>query len=147
MRPVDRVLQRLNDVRRNGAGYKACCPVAGHGKGQGDLDPSLSVKEGDDGRVLIHCLAGCSTEDVVEALSLNMADLFEHRDAERGGDGGSITSDESRYVDTGCTVEDYAKAKELPASFLVEPGNPGGAVVSLRPLPASASDAEREGDD
>jgi hypothetical protein len=41
-----------------------------------DAEPSLSVSEGDDGRALVKCHAGCQTETVVSALGLSMADLF-----------------------------------------------------------------------
>jgi hypothetical protein len=41
-----------------------------------DDRPSLSIAEGDDGRALLICYAGCPTTDVVEALGLTMADLF-----------------------------------------------------------------------
>jgi 5S rRNA maturation endonuclease (ribonuclease M5) len=41
-----------------------------------DRAPSLSVTEGDDGRVLLHCHAGCSTEAVTASLGLAVADLF-----------------------------------------------------------------------
>jgi hypothetical protein len=51
--------------------YKGLCPT------HGDRKPSLSVSEGDDGRVLIKCFAGCATEEVVAALGLEMKDLFE----------------------------------------------------------------------
>lgn len=41
-----------------------------------DRNPSLSVSEGNDGRVLLYCHAGCDTEkDVVPSLGLTMADL------------------------------------------------------------------------
>lgn len=112
---LQRVLDRLSAVKDNGSGaYKALCPA------HEDRTPSLSIAEGEDGRILIKCFAGCPTEAVVERLGLTMRDLFERRDAERGGEGESIPSDESRYVDTGCTIEDYAKAKGLPASFLTK---------------------------
>jgi hypothetical protein len=67
---LDKVLQGLEGVRRNGSGFKARCP------GHEDREPSLSVQEGDDGRILLKCFAGCSTETVVEAMGLRMADLF-----------------------------------------------------------------------
>jgi hypothetical protein len=41
-----------------------------------DRRPSLSVTEGDDGRVLLHCHAGCDPADVVRALGLELKDLF-----------------------------------------------------------------------
>jgi hypothetical protein len=44
-----------------------------------DKQASLTVGTGDDGRVLLHCHAGCSTSDVVAALGLREADLFPPR--------------------------------------------------------------------
>ena len=56
-------------------GYLVSCPCPDHGKGQGDHHPSLSVSSGDAGSVLLHCHAGCNTENVVAAFGLTMADL------------------------------------------------------------------------
>lgn len=42
--------------------------------------PSLSVGETREGAVLIHCHAGCGTEEVIEAAGLQLADLFPGRD-------------------------------------------------------------------
>jgi rhodanese-related sulfurtransferase len=47
--------------RKSGAGYVACCPS------HEDHNPSLSLKDA-DGRVLVHCHAGCDQARVVEAL-------------------------------------------------------------------------------
>lgn len=41
-----------------------------------DQRPSLSLAQGDDGKALLRCHAGCSIEAVVEALDLRMSDLF-----------------------------------------------------------------------
>src|SRR5262249_51337398 len=41
-----------------------------------DRVPSLSIKEGSDGRVLLHCHAGCSIDDILRALGLARRDLF-----------------------------------------------------------------------
>jgi len=41
-----------------------------------DSRASLSLSEGDDGRALLYCHAGCDVREVVEALDLNMSDLF-----------------------------------------------------------------------
>jgi hypothetical protein len=68
--PMDEVLDRLDNVRRSAKGYSALCPA------HDDHHPSLVVTEGDDGRVLLHCHAGCEAEEVVAALGLSMADLF-----------------------------------------------------------------------
>lgn len=50
--------------------YQAKCPA------HADRTPSLSIRQGDDGRTLIHCHAGCSTEAVLRAGRLLMSDLF-----------------------------------------------------------------------
>ena len=41
-----------------------------------DRGPSLSISEGDQGSVLIHCFAGCSAEAIVNAVGLELRDLF-----------------------------------------------------------------------
>ena len=41
-----------------------------------DETPSLSVTEEEGGLCLLHCFAGCTPEDVVTALQLDMTDLF-----------------------------------------------------------------------
>lgn len=68
-------LAPLLNVTKVTEGWMASCPVPGHGRGRGDLGPSLSVREGDD-RLLVNCFAGCPTESVVEAIGWRMADLF-----------------------------------------------------------------------
>jgi putative DNA primase/helicase len=63
MKPLENLLQRLEGVQQKGNAYVARCPCAGHGKGHGDQNPSLSVAEGDHGRVLLKCHAGCRVEE------------------------------------------------------------------------------------
>lgn len=54
-----------------GAGrWKARCPA------HNDRSPSLSIREGDDGRVLLFCHAGCSLDSILAALKLGKRDLF-----------------------------------------------------------------------
>jgi hypothetical protein len=40
-----------------------------------DRIPSLSVSQGDDGRILLHCHAGCPTDVILERLGLTYGDL------------------------------------------------------------------------
>ena len=61
--------QRLN-ARRSGQGWSSKCPA------HPDRTPSLSIREGADGRVLLKCFAGCSPEGIVAALGIRMSDLF-----------------------------------------------------------------------
>jgi putative DNA primase/helicase len=50
-------------------GYLIRCPVASHGNGRGDRNPSLMIRDGDKpGCVLVHCYAGCEAVDVLAAL-------------------------------------------------------------------------------
>ena len=72
--PIERVLSRLRGVTRSGKGYRAHCPA------HDDQHPSLSIAQGEDGRVLIMCHAGCPPEDIVRAIGLEMRDLFPHDD-------------------------------------------------------------------
>jgi len=57
-------------MQRGGKAAVAHCPA------HEDNKQSLSLKLGDDGKVLVHCFAGCETEAVVERLGLTMNDLF-----------------------------------------------------------------------
>ena len=68
---VNRLLEGLHGVKSNDKGWTAICPD------HDDRQNSLSIHQGDDGRVLLKCFAGCETEQVVEAMGLTMADLFE----------------------------------------------------------------------
>lgn len=65
------VLKRLKSVREVGARkWMALCPA------HEDKEPSLGIAVGEDGRVLLHCFAGCSAESVVKAIGVEMKDLF-----------------------------------------------------------------------
>lgn len=88
MSAVQAVLDQLSGVQKNGSGWTARCPVRTHGKGRGDVEPSLSVSEGDDGRVLVKCHAGCSYADVMAALS--------HGNGHGNGKAGQVRSWEIR---------------------------------------------------
>lgn len=41
-----------------------------------DKSPSLSVKELQDGRVLIHCHAGCGANEILDSIGLDYGALF-----------------------------------------------------------------------
>jgi len=70
--PADTLLQRLEGVRQTAPGqWLAKCPA------HDDRTASLSIKQADDGRTLVHCFAGCGAADVVTAAGLTLADLFD----------------------------------------------------------------------
>jgi hypothetical protein len=80
-----KVLDRLTGVKQTAPGrWIGICPA------HEDKSPSLSIRETDDGRVLIHCFAGCGAGDVLAAIGLRMSDLFDkpiahHLPPVRGG--------------------------------------------------------------
>jgi hypothetical protein len=68
---VNELLARLSGVRASGQGrWSAKCPA------HQDRSPSLSVRALGDGRILMHCFAGCGTDAVLGALGLEMEALF-----------------------------------------------------------------------
>lgn len=70
MTPLETVQGALaaRGLRRTGAYWS--CPA------HEDRLPSLSVREGAEGRVLLYCHAGCPWQNVVAALGLEPGDLF-----------------------------------------------------------------------
>lgn len=78
MSGADHLLSRLERVKRTGSGrWMARCPA------HDDKGPSLSVRELDDGRVLIHCFSGCHVESVLGIIGLEIGDLFPERLADQ----------------------------------------------------------------
>lgn len=73
-KPIDRLLPRLDGLRKTGADrWIAKCPA------HKDRSPSLSLRQCDDGRVLIHCFASCETNNVLAAVGLEFQDLYPPR--------------------------------------------------------------------
>ncbi len=70
MTPVEVLLSRLQKVKGRNGSWTACCPA------HNDKGPSLAIREADDGRILLHCFAGCETLSVVQAVGMDMTDLF-----------------------------------------------------------------------
>lgn len=68
------LLGRLDKVRkRGGDSWTACCPA------HDDRGPSLAVRELADGRVLVHCFAGCGVLAVLSAVGLDFDALYPPR--------------------------------------------------------------------
>ena len=83
MMSVENLLSMLSGVRNTGkCRWIAKCPS------HNDRTASLSVRELDDGKVLLHCFAGCTVNEVLLATGLDINDLFaekttHHRKPER----------------------------------------------------------------
>ncbi|MHB1360413.1 MAG: hypothetical protein ACYCWC_12625 [Rhodocyclaceae bacterium] len=76
---VENLLDRLEGVKAKGPGrWSARCPA------HGDKSPSLSIRELDDGRVLLKCFTGCTAAEIVGAAGLKIEDLFPPREIQNG---------------------------------------------------------------
>lgn len=71
---AETLLARLEGVRQTGPGrWTARCPA------HEDRSPSLSIRETDEGIILLNDFAGCCAADIVAALGLMLSDLFPER--------------------------------------------------------------------
>ena len=72
MSKINQLIDRLESVRKTGADrYIAKCPA------HDDGDPSLSVRELPDGRILLHCFSGrCGGLDILTSIGLEWADVM-----------------------------------------------------------------------
>ena len=60
----------LNGRRIGVDRWQAKCPA------HEDGSPSLSIREGRDGRVLLNCFAGCRLTSILNAVGLHIRDIF-----------------------------------------------------------------------
>lgn len=76
---VERLLSRLDRVKRLGNDrWVARCPA------HDDQNPSLSIRETSDGKILVKCWFGCAAHEIVAAVGLRLDDLFPERPTHRG---------------------------------------------------------------
>jgi hypothetical protein len=73
------LLDRLVSVRPTSTGWEASCPCR-----DDDRNPSLSVAEGDDGKVLLHCHRGngCDVDKICSSVGLTTSDLWPPKEPE-----------------------------------------------------------------
>ena len=78
-KPINKVLPRLEGVRKSGVGqWVARCPA------HCDKTPSLSIGENQKGEVGLTCHAGCTAQAVCDSIGLEMSDLFPTTRARKG---------------------------------------------------------------
>src|SRR5215218_6848885 len=123
------VLDRLEVASRNGEKAMSFCPAH-----DDRSNPSLSLKA-EDGKLLLNCFAGCSPEDIVSEIGLQMKDLFSEGGGEsfippntparlhaQGDNPHSNRQNERASGDArskhGCTLKEYSEEKKLPEGFL-----------------------------
>lgn len=119
---VDRVTGKLAGVKALGAGWIARCPV------HEDQHQSLTIGEGDDGRALLHCHAGCPPGAVVAALGLTLADLFPPK---HNGHTASIVATYPYHAASGDLI--YEVVRQFPKTFKQRrPDGQGGWIWDLK---------------
>ncbi len=67
---IDEFLSKLEKVKSNAEGHTALCPA------HEDTDRSLSVKMSKEGKIILHCFAGCSFNSILDSLNIKPQQLF-----------------------------------------------------------------------
>lgn len=101
------VAQKTNYTPKgSGKQFLGRCPA------HDDSNPSLSIAEGEDGKVLLKCFAGCPLEEITSSLGIKVTDLFPEQEK-------PATSTKREYV--------YRNelGKELYKKIRIEPGFDG----------------------
>lgn len=71
---IEIITSKLEKIKRSGTGrWMASCPS------HADKTASLSLRQLDDGRILLHCFAGCNVDEVLSAIGMTINDLFPQR--------------------------------------------------------------------
>lgn len=70
MIPARQIADQLKAKKLPAGGWIARC------KSHPDASPSLKIAEGDDGRPMLHCYAGCDFERIVASLGYQVADML-----------------------------------------------------------------------
>lgn len=77
MSDIAELLTRLDKVTGKHPQWQARCPA------HKDKSPSLSIKEVEDGKILLHCFAGCGASDIMDAIGMSLSDLFPKADGRK----------------------------------------------------------------
>jgi hypothetical protein len=123
---IRKILERFQGVKKSGDCWSARCPA------HEDQKASLSISER-DGKILLHCHAGCSFEDVCRAANIEVRDLF--RDGSRKTRSASKTAKRIvtsyDYVDESGVLQYQVCRLEPKAFFQRRPDGKGGWIKNL----------------
>lgn len=71
---LENLINRLQKVKRKSRdSWIACCPA------HQDKSPSMTIREVEEGKLLIHCFAGCSIEEITSSIGITLSDLMPER--------------------------------------------------------------------
>jgi hypothetical protein len=71
---VEKLLSNLKKVKGGRDRWTASCPA------HEDRSPSLAIRETEDGRILLKCFGGCSVQEIVGAIGMDIGELFPKED-------------------------------------------------------------------
>lgn len=65
---INGILTRLDGVTKSGSGFLALCPA------HDDRNPSLTIMQGNNGRPVLYCHAGCEFDAIITAIGFDRPD-------------------------------------------------------------------------
>ena len=135
MNRIDNVITRFPSAKRSGNHWKARCPA------HDDRTPSLSISEGQDGRVLVHCHAGCAPGDICRRVGLSLKDLMPESPHARTGSAsrGFVSAEEAilsieRRLGTASAQWRYKDAHGRHVGSIIRWNNSDGTKRDVRPI-------------
>lgn len=132
--PIETTLSALERngciLKRDGEGYRTSCPSPMHAHGN-QKNPALSISEGNDGAVLIKCHAGCSADDIVGAIGLDLKDLFPPKDYQPTRKPEKLLPVRTSPPDgvDGVSRFTYTDADKRPVIYVTRKGTPDGKSI------------------
>lgn len=122
------LLNRLSSVSKSGNGWRARCPSCSGGRRD-----NVSIAE-IDGRVLVHCFAGCAKDDVLSAVGLTWKDIAPPRSWPLSPE--ELRRERQRLREVGVSQAANTLVREI---FVIQ----AAAEKVARGLPLSSEDAAR----
>ncbi len=101
------LIGRFDRKQKSGQGWLVRCPA------HDDREASLSVRQTEDGTILVHCFAGCAPKEIVDALGITFADLRGTPDPSGGEERKKSPAGSQGDRPSGLRLEDYIRAKKL----------------------------------
>jgi hypothetical protein len=130
---AEAIAHALGAASRSGSGWRCRCPS------HEDGNPSLSVSDGENGKALWHCHAGCTQEAVTEALQarglIGNGDAREHHSPFQHAKLGEPTATWTYRNADGRTAFIVARYETLEGKEM-RPWRPNGAGFECKGIPA-----------
>lgn len=102
-------LKTGKELRKTNQGYQTCCPS------HDDQNPSLSIRETAEGKILLKCFSGCTIDNICSSLNVPLSELFD--------------KSKNNHKETKRIVYSYKdeEGHELYRKIRIEPGQNGRA--------------------